>query len=36
VHRLVFWIKSLPRDEVEPLLDERAALAEQLAGSTPA
>jgi hypothetical protein len=36
VHRLVFWIPSKPRDEVEPMLDERATLVEQLLGSAPA
>jgi probable F420-dependent oxidoreductase len=36
VGRCVFWIKSLPRDEVEPMLDERATLVEQLSGSAPA
>jgi alkanesulfonate monooxygenase SsuD/methylene tetrahydromethanopterin reductase-like flavin-dependent oxidoreductase (luciferase family) len=36
VDRCVFWIQSLPRDEVEPMLDERATLVEQLFGSAPA
>ena len=36
VHRLVFWIPSKPRDEVERMLDERATLVEQLLGSAPA
>jgi probable F420-dependent oxidoreductase len=36
VHRLVWWLPSTTRDEIEPRVDERAALVEQLFGSAPA
>ncbi|MEY2571561.1 MAG: hypothetical protein QOE63_1911, partial [Acidimicrobiaceae bacterium] len=30
VHRFVFWLPSADREQVEPLLDERAALLERV------
>ena len=33
VHRFVFWLPSAPRDEIEPLLDERAELIATVAGA---